>query len=164
MAPKPFPFPIGVGVDICYLPRLGMILNKQDDYVTRWARKIFTRQEWPGLWQKFHETGALHITSSVPEPQLVLPNLNLLPYIKPDLRHQGVKKERSRDLIQDPQPPPLSIIISHQRWLLLAQYLGGRFVCSDHGSDFQSRSQLTSIVDGLPRKPLSRPAANAVYT
>lgn len=73
MAPKPFPYPIGVGVDICHIPRLHNIVGKRSDYVTRWARKIFTRLEWPHLWQKFYESNIPRASSGVLKAQLWLP-------------------------------------------------------------------------------------------
>ncbi|KAL8809861.1 MAG: hypothetical protein Q9200_003044 [Gallowayella weberi] len=98
MPPKPFPFPIGVGVDICHVSRLSrLLLNKQDDFVTRWARRVFTRHEWPHLWEKFHEAGALHMTSKVPQPQLFLPNLCVLPHQKTDVRQDTTRTDQTQD-------------------------------------------------------------------
>lgn len=48
MAPKPFPFPLGVGVDVCRVNRIAAILRHEHTR-NRWARKIFTRLEWPAL-------------------------------------------------------------------------------------------------------------------
>ena len=48
VAPKPFPFPIGIGTDVCQINRIADILR--DEYKrNRWARKLFTRLEWPAL-------------------------------------------------------------------------------------------------------------------
>lgn len=52
MAPKPFPFPIGVGVDICRIDRIAAILREENTR-NRWARRVFTRLEWPALMSKF---------------------------------------------------------------------------------------------------------------
>ncbi|KAL8927487.1 MAG: hypothetical protein Q9208_002292 [Pyrenodesmia sp. 3 TL-2023] len=54
MGPKPFPYPIGVGVDICQFTRLYRTLAHDSEKVTRWARKVFARREWPILHQKFY--------------------------------------------------------------------------------------------------------------
>ncbi|KAL8940562.1 MAG: hypothetical protein Q9216_002750 [Gyalolechia sp. 2 TL-2023] len=75
MAPKPFPYPIGVGVDVCHIPRLYKVIGKPSVYVTRWAKKIFTRLEWPHLWQKFYETNAQPSTSQTSEAQLWIPKV-----------------------------------------------------------------------------------------
>lgn len=75
MPPKPFPYPIGVGVDICHIPRLYNIVGKPDDYITRWAKKIFTRLEWPQLWQKFHETNIQRSSYGATSAQLWLPGV-----------------------------------------------------------------------------------------
>ena len=52
MAPKPFPFPIGIGVDMCLVNRVAAIL-RYEHARNRWARKIFTRLEWPALCRTF---------------------------------------------------------------------------------------------------------------
>ncbi|MCJ1230951.1 hypothetical protein MMC12_007625 [Toensbergia leucococca] len=54
MPPKPFPFPIGVGVDICRVARVRKIIE-DDLKVNRWARKFFTRLEWPRLLREFQK-------------------------------------------------------------------------------------------------------------
>lgn len=51
MAPKPFPFPIGIGIDVCRVNRIASILRHEHTR-NRWARKIFTRLEWPALCRK----------------------------------------------------------------------------------------------------------------
>lgn len=52
MVPKAFPFPIGVGTDICQIHRIAAILRRRETR-ERWARKVFTRLEWPSLWRAF---------------------------------------------------------------------------------------------------------------
>ena len=52
MAPKPFPFPISVGVDICRIRRIADLI-RQETIRNRWARRIFTRLEWPALCRRF---------------------------------------------------------------------------------------------------------------
>ena len=49
--PKPFPFPIGIGTDVCRVNRIAAILRHEYTR-NRWARKIFTRLEWPALCRK----------------------------------------------------------------------------------------------------------------
>lgn len=75
MAPKPFPYPLGVGVDMCHIPRLYRILGQQGNYVTRWARRVFTRLEWPHLSQKFVEASAQPPRSEILKAQLWLPEV-----------------------------------------------------------------------------------------
>lgn len=50
-APKPFPFPIGIGTDVCRVNRIAAILRRENTR-NRWARKIFTRLEWPALCRR----------------------------------------------------------------------------------------------------------------
>ena len=49
--PKPFPYPIGIGTDVCRVNRIAAILRHEYTR-NRWARKIFTRLEWPALCRK----------------------------------------------------------------------------------------------------------------
>ena len=49
--PKPFPFPIGIGIDVCRVNRIAAILRHEHSR-NRWARKIFTRLEWPALCRR----------------------------------------------------------------------------------------------------------------
>ena len=61
-APKPFPFPIGIGTDICRVNRIAAILRHE--YIrNRWARKIFTRLEWPALCRRLQR-----VEKAVEEP------------------------------------------------------------------------------------------------
>ena len=55
MVPKPFPYPLGIGVDVCKVNRIAQFL-RNDSLRNRWARKIFTRLEWPALWSVFLKT------------------------------------------------------------------------------------------------------------
>lgn len=56
MPPKPFPFPIGVGTDICHTTRFLRFI-RDDEVMNQFARKVFTRLEWPYLYRKFLEVG-----------------------------------------------------------------------------------------------------------
>ena len=49
--PKPFPFPIGIGTDVCRINRIAAVLRHEYTR-NRWARKVFTRLEWPALCRK----------------------------------------------------------------------------------------------------------------
>ena len=129
MAPRPFPLPVGIGVDICQLRRLSFLLNKQDDYVTRWAKKVFTRQEWPSLWQSFHRAVTSSNTLEAPKPQLLLPYLQLIrsDQWKPSLL--GTHLEGSVDIAGYPwihEPPPSTSSMSEDKWRALAQHIAGR--------------------------------------
>ncbi|KAI4169866.1 MAG: hypothetical protein LQ343_005415 [Gyalolechia ehrenbergii] len=75
MAPKPFPYPIGVGVDICHIPRLYNLVGKRTHYVTRWAKKVFTRLEWHRLWQEFYKTSIRRTPSEFAKAQLWIPEV-----------------------------------------------------------------------------------------
>ncbi|KAL8754244.1 MAG: hypothetical protein Q9199_004488 [Rusavskia elegans] len=136
MAPKPFPFPIGVGVDICHLKRLSFILSKQDDYVTRWAKKVFTRQEWPSLWQSFNRAIASSSNASEsPKPQLSLPKFRITRpgKQKPDVH--GTPVESSINVLGSPSPvhelPPPTPSMSEHKWRVLAQHLAGRWAAKE---------------------------------
>ena len=69
-APKPFPFPIGIGTDVCRVNRIAAILRREYTR-NRWARKIFTRLEWPALCRRLQRAeqaigepfGQAHVTS-----------------------------------------------------------------------------------------------------
>ena len=129
MAPKPFPLPVGIGVDICQIRRLSFMLNKQDDYVTRWAKKVFTRREWPSLWQSFHRAVTSSNTLEAPKPQLLLPYLQLIrsDQRKPSLL--GTHLEGSVDIAGYPwihEPPPSTSSMSEDKWRALAQHIAGR--------------------------------------
>ena len=49
--PKPFPFPIGNGIDVCRVNRIAAILRHENTR-NHWARKVFTRLEWPALCRR----------------------------------------------------------------------------------------------------------------
>ncbi len=50
-APRPFPFPLGIGTDVCRVNRIAAILRYEYTR-NRWARKVFTRLEWPALCRR----------------------------------------------------------------------------------------------------------------
>ena len=58
MAPKPFPFPLGVGVDICRISRIAALL-RQEKIRNQWARRVFTRLEWPALCKRFEHANCV---------------------------------------------------------------------------------------------------------
>ncbi|KAL8656831.1 MAG: hypothetical protein Q9226_002523 [Calogaya cf. arnoldii] len=136
MAPKPFPFPVGVGVDICHLKRFFRILNsRQDDNATRWAKKVFTRQEWPGIWQSFHRAVASSDASGSPRPQLSLPKFRVewpgkqKPGVRGTTLEPGIDDMGSPPLINELSPAAPSIPISKVR--VLAQHLAGRWAAKE---------------------------------
>ncbi|KAL6717078.1 hypothetical protein ACLMJK_004992 [Lecanora helva] len=53
MPPKPFPLPIGVGIDICRIHRIAALLQNENSR-NQWARRVFTRMEWPSLCMSFN--------------------------------------------------------------------------------------------------------------
>ena len=99
MAPKPFPYPIGLGIDICHIPRLSGLLGRQDDYVTLWARKVFTRLEWPHLWLRFHEAHMQRSSSEISKAQLKLPHIKRI-------RTQEQRKNPASSLVNNSQLLP----------------------------------------------------------
>lgn len=56
MGPKPFPFSIGIGTDICQVSRVRHIAADVTLW-NSWARKVFTRHEWPTLYQRIASEG-----------------------------------------------------------------------------------------------------------
>lgn len=133
MMPKPFPFPVGVGVDICHVKRLSSIMNKRDDYMTRWAKKVFTRQEWPSLWQSFHRAIASSKKSGFPKPQLSLPKVRTPRPEKQKSEVDGTPLEAGVDIIRSSpihELPPSTWSLSEHKWRVLAQHLAGRSVCA----------------------------------
>ncbi|KAI4133221.1 MAG: hypothetical protein LQ338_000279 [Usnochroma carphineum] len=73
MAPKPFPYPLGVGIDICHSQRLHKVLSLPGEGATRWARKVFNRQEWPYIWQKCHQASGQRIPPENSKASLWIP-------------------------------------------------------------------------------------------
>lgn len=55
---KPFPSSYGLGHDICHTERLVAIL-RQENTRNRWARRVFTRLEWPVLISRFLRAGGI---------------------------------------------------------------------------------------------------------
>lgn len=53
MPPKPFPFLFGIGIDIARIARFTRLLERSDQDFLRWARRIFTRLEWPALQEQY---------------------------------------------------------------------------------------------------------------
>lgn len=158
MAPKPFPYPIGVGVDICHIPRLYATLDHPSEYVTRWARKIFTRQEWPCLLKRCSQaSGRQNLQSSLwipgfrpataPEtkeyPALLRDQASQDPSQTEDAHHKAIPQDQSdaRRTMMEPDSvfdvhsgttdPPLPLSVPPQALRLLAQHLAGRFVLWD---------------------------------
>lgn len=52
MVPKPFPYPLGVGIDVCQVHRVASFLRTEDSR-NRWARRVFTRLEWPAVLNQY---------------------------------------------------------------------------------------------------------------
>ncbi|KAL8829728.1 MAG: hypothetical protein Q9170_006048 [Blastenia crenularia] len=57
------------------MPRLYRILGQPEEAITRWARKVFTRLEWPYLWQEFHKRSAQRDPLEKIKPQLQIPKI-----------------------------------------------------------------------------------------
>ncbi len=53
-AAKPFPSPYSPGHDICQITRIAALLQSEKSR-NRWARRIFTRLEWPGIVSRFQQ-------------------------------------------------------------------------------------------------------------
>ncbi len=58
MAPKPFPYPFRVGIDVCKVSRITKI-HRDVKFRNLWARRVFTRLEWPALLRKYLDTQRL---------------------------------------------------------------------------------------------------------
>lgn len=158
MGPKPFPYPIGVGVDICQFTRLYQTLGHDSEKVTRWARKVFARREWPILHQKFYRASDNQTRSDSFPASLWLPQVKPIkqlgkatanshteitysfPKLKPGqdeatLEHDASDPMAALDagLVTGAQsmakgPLPSPLSVSHQKFHSLAQSLAGRFV------------------------------------
>lgn len=102
MAPKPFPFPIGVGVDICRYSRIYRVLDQESDHVTRWARKIFTCQEWPSLWQKCYRTSVERNSAKNDKASLWIPGFNPITFLDTNGQPATWRKDNSHSSSQLP--------------------------------------------------------------
>ncbi|KAL8967383.1 MAG: hypothetical protein Q9197_005458 [Variospora fuerteventurae] len=158
MAPKPFPYPIGVGVDICHIPRLYATLGHPSEYVTRWARKIFTRQEWPCLFKRCSQaSGRQNLRSSLwipgfqpataPEtkgyPALLRDQAGQDPSQTDDAHHKAIPQDQSdaRRAMMEPDSvfdvhsgttdSPLPLSVPPQALRLLAQHIAGRWAAKE---------------------------------
>ena len=79
MPPNPFPFPFGVGIDTCRVERILNIM-KEEARFNHWARKIFTRLEWPWIYKRVH-MASTHELEQAPseqtcETKLFLPSVS----------------------------------------------------------------------------------------
>lgn len=57
-AAKPFPSPYCPGHDICQISRIAAIL-RDEATLSHWARRVFTRLEWPALVRRFEQAGGI---------------------------------------------------------------------------------------------------------
>ena len=71
MPPRPFPFPLGVGVDACRTDRMLDILEN-DARLNRWAKRVFTRLEWPWVYKRVNHAYS-PLSSKSSEARLFLP-------------------------------------------------------------------------------------------
>lgn len=108
MAPKPFPYPLGIGTDICHLPRIFSLMQKENT-VNLWSRKVFTRLEWPSLVRKFNKSLSSPTDLPVNDADLSLE----LPRVWETMIATGL----------EPRGPRLKT-----RTKTLAQFLAGRFL------------------------------------
>ncbi|KAL9015312.1 MAG: hypothetical protein Q9173_000110 [Seirophora scorigena] len=158
MAPKPFPYPIGVGVDICHSHRLYATLGHPSQYVTTWARKIFTRQEWPCLLKRCSQAsgqpnfraslwipGIHSLAGSEFKGQAALPQGTAIQdALQTDRSHyEAIPRYESGagravmevDSVVDVHPgttdPPLPLSVSPRALRSLAQHIAGRWAAKE---------------------------------
>ena len=55
-AAKPFPSSYSIGHDVCEIRRIAFIM-RYDHRLQNWARRVFTRLEWPLLVRRFQQAG-----------------------------------------------------------------------------------------------------------
>lgn len=91
MPPKPFPFLFGVGVDIAQVARFTRLLERGDQEFLRWARRIFTRLEWPALQEQCRLWNPLEKSSK--DPQTILQSPGSLS--SEDVHRKGQQQEGS---------------------------------------------------------------------
>ena len=93
------------------------ILDRGDEYTTRWARTVFTRQEWPRLWQQFFLSSTQEERNqNTSKVQLNLPSL--------------WKGSSSREKPPFQRPLGRSQLLGGLSRQSLAEHLAGRFVIS----------------------------------
>lgn len=158
MGPKPFPYPIGVGIDICQFTRLYHNLSHDSERVTRWARKVFARREWPILHQIFYRASNNRTRFDSLKASLWLPQVRSIKQLDKATASSYTESKYSFRRLQpgedeatlehdtsDPRaaldagldtgaqsmakgPLPSPLFVNHQKLHLLAQSLAGRFV------------------------------------
>lgn len=74
MPPKPIPLPLGIGIDIVHVPRVINLL-KDETKINQWSRKVFSRLEWPHLFERFSLAQRTPMDGYSPpnSPRLALP-------------------------------------------------------------------------------------------
>ena len=165
MVPKPFPYPLGIGIDVCKVPRVASFLRNQS-LRNRWARKTFTRLEWPALWDQFQKTrrvtieDARHVNredwkmdsrenlSYVQDNGHIDKSIWMLPYIP--TRWFTMKGSNQSEAAYNEA-------VSHERSPigLLARHLAGRYGISII-SILKRSSNKNSLSDGPQKKLLSK--------
>ncbi len=123
MGPKPFPFPIGIGVDICRVNRVANLLQKEN-IRNLWARKVFTRLEWPGLCRRLQRANRSEDESARQSererdntmvPENVGDNVWMLP-----------KLSKHLEVLSDPEAYWLTVADQRSRLAILTRHLAGR--------------------------------------
>ncbi|KAI4138867.1 MAG: hypothetical protein L6R39_006570 [Caloplaca ligustica] len=137
MPPKPFPYPLGVGVDIVQISRFFRTIGHSSDAVTHWARKVFTRQEWPNLQQIYYRATGQQTTQGNPIPSLWLPQVKANTKSHGDATsataHDGATVNETEVALDaglevDGQK---TIQVSRRQQEFLAQFLAGRWAAKE---------------------------------
>lgn len=129
MAPKPFPFAISIGIDVCRVNRIAAILRHEYTR-NRWARKIFSRLEWPGLCKRLR-----HVERATREP---VGQIDAASSQKLDKENQAIAKNYDNAIWMLPRLSGYSSIVDDEKsyWSaigdersalgVLARHLAGR--------------------------------------
>lgn len=126
MPPKPFPYPLQVGVDICNVNRLARI-QRNENFRNLWARKVFTRLEWPYLVDRYRRARRLLMANAViEESEKMRDHDGTVPWMLPGLPRGSLNfpspdKTRPEDLENAPSA-----------YMQLMRHLAGRYALSMH--------------------------------
>ena len=126
MAPKPFPFPLGIGIDVCKSVRIVHFLQSSR-LSNQWARKVFTRLEWPDLLRQFESTRLQMVDVTGDAIRIDRNSMDTrYGWLLPDIPIKGSNDDlygiRSRETVSGE-----SLIHEHTPTASLIGYLAGRY-------------------------------------
>ena len=151
MAPKPFPYPLGIGIDVCKVARIARVL-RSTGLRNQWARRVFTRLEWPDVCRYFEKT-RISMTDDAGNTRVIGREANayhpsgwMLPPIPTrwlhDVDNVPLSKTALDERLSDDRTPVV----------LLARYLAGRYGISISPGLYRSSDD--SLMSGGLRKRL----------